>query len=89
MQKVNHAMKRPIQALMSILKEQQLTITFTESMTSGYLAYKSEAFPKHRTFLWAVLCAMMQPASYIAKHTAESAAVTDRLAKKFKAIDHS
>ena len=83
-------MKRPEQKLLDVLKDNELTIAFAESMTCGMAAMKlgnvsgtSEVFEggivcydaKVKTDLLGV------PAKTIAHYTAESQQVTDALAK--------
>src|ERR1051325_1459132 len=88
-------MKRPEQALADLLKENELTIAFAESMTCGLAAHKLGTVPDTSEILMGsivcycedVKCGILKiKKQLIKKHTAESQIVTDLLAKNLKKL---
>lgn len=88
-------MKRPALRIVDTLREHQLTIAFAESITCGLAAHTIGSVPNtSEVFMGSIVCydenvkktLLTVPAALIKKHTAESAQVTERLAKNLKRL---
>jgi nicotinamide-nucleotide amidase len=88
-------MKRPVQRLVKDLLDRQLSVAFAESITCGLAAHTIGSVPNtSEVFKGSIVCYEEQvkttlmglPASLIKKHTAESAQVTERLARNLRKL---
>jgi nicotinamide-nucleotide amidase len=86
---------RPVQELVKILKQKQLTIAFAESITCGWISHKfGTVAGTSEVFRGSIICydekvkvqLLKIKKSLIKKHTAESQQVTDALAENLRKL---